>query len=94
MTTHKLKTWPAYFVAVCDGRKTFEIRRNDRGFQVGDDLLLREWCEENAPEPTGYTGGTARVRVVYVASSVLGALVAGYVVLGIVLLEVGAAPKT
>jgi ribosomal protein L37E len=45
MTVHSLKTWPEYFEAQRAGRKTFELRRNDRNFQVGDLLVLREWDE-------------------------------------------------
>lgn len=41
-TTHELKTDPAAFHAVYCGHKTFEIRFNDRGFRVGDMLLLLE----------------------------------------------------
>jgi len=36
---HELKILPAYFEAVCEGRKNFEIRNNsDRGFNAGDAL--------------------------------------------------------
>jgi hypothetical protein len=38
--THTLKTLPAYWDAVERGEKTFEVRRDDRGFQKGDELQL------------------------------------------------------
>lgn len=39
---HELKTWASYFHAIADGTKTFEIRRDDRGYRVGDTVRLRE----------------------------------------------------
>jgi len=39
---HELKIEQAYFQAVIDGDKNFEIRFNDRGFQKGDSLVLSE----------------------------------------------------
>lgn len=39
---HDLKILSPYFIAVEDGSKPFEVRRNDRNYQVGDTLLLRE----------------------------------------------------
>jgi hypothetical protein len=42
-TVHELKTWPAYFERLLSGEKTFEVRKDDRGFQAGDELLLREF---------------------------------------------------
>ena len=33
---HALKTLPEYFEAVLENKKTFELRKNDRDFKVGD----------------------------------------------------------
>ena len=43
MHTHRLKTWPEFFNATLNGEKKFEVRRDDRGFSVGDELILCEW---------------------------------------------------
>jgi len=43
MTEHILKTWPEFFRAVKTGKKTFEMRLNDRNYQVGDVLILKEY---------------------------------------------------
>lgn len=40
---HHLKTWPAPWRDVEAGRKTFEFRRWDRDFRVGDVLVLEEY---------------------------------------------------
>ena len=37
---HELKTLPEYWDAVNSGAKTFEVRKNDRDFKVGDILHL------------------------------------------------------
>lgn len=34
--THKIKIDEPYADAIVDGRKAFEIRRNDRGYNAGD----------------------------------------------------------
>ena len=47
MTTHHLKTWPVYFDAVARGEKTFEGRRDDRGFQNGDIVVLQRTYEDS-----------------------------------------------
>ena len=59
---HELKIWPQYFARVSDGSKTFEVRENDRGFQQGDEVVLREWDPEEDPhdtDPMGRSMGTA-----------------------------------
>jgi hypothetical protein len=64
MTEHELKVWPEYFEAIAAWQKTFEIRKNDRDFQRGDTLVLKEF----APGPGEYTGLAVRRRVSYVLS--------------------------
>lgn len=57
---HELKIWPKYYCRVADGSKTFEVRENDRGFQPGDIVILREFDPEpinpTSISPKGYTG--------------------------------------
>lgn len=80
---HRLKTWPAHFAAVRDGTKRFELRRDDRPFDVGHCLLLEEW------EPAkggGYTGHVLSVRVRYIlreATADVPGLAPGYCILSI-----------
>lgn len=38
MVTHELKILPQYAEAITRGEKTFEVRKNDRGFQKGDHI--------------------------------------------------------
>ena len=44
-STHVLKSWQRFYRPILDGRRTHELRRNDRGFKVGDFLELREYDE-------------------------------------------------
>jgi hypothetical protein len=59
---HELKSWPQQFEAVAVCRKFHEVRVYDRPFEVGDELLLREWD----PETKLYSGRTCRVKVTYI----------------------------
>ena len=60
---HNLKIWPEYFDVILSGEKTFELRKDDRGFGVGDTLLLKEWTQHG-----GYTGREIAVMVTYILS--------------------------
>jgi len=40
MKKHRLKIKPQYLEAIISGDKTFEIRKNDRDFKVGDRVEL------------------------------------------------------
>jgi len=76
MKKRKLKIQPEFFSAVASGRKPFEIRKNDRSYQVGDVLLLREWESID-----GYTGREIRKVVVYIHGGL--GMADGYVCLGL-----------
>ena len=76
---HKLKTWSEYFNAVKEGRKTFEIRKDDRNFQVGDRLLLQEYN----PRTGMYEMGELEVKVMYILQSERFGLKRDYVIMGI-----------
>ena len=52
MAIHKIKTWPPQFGEILNGAKRHEVRNNDRGYQNGDTVIMREWC----PEKELYTG--------------------------------------
>lgn len=43
---HEVKIYPQFFEGVITQSKKFEIRFNDRNYQIGDILLLREFCME------------------------------------------------
>lgn len=60
---HVLKAWPEYFVAIWERRKLFELRRDDRDFQVGDVLTLDEFACVGLGT---YTGRVIKARVDYV----------------------------
>lgn len=59
-TVHELKTAVSPFMAVRRGEKTFEIRVNDRGFQIGD--VLKLWCFDEGL----YTGHWITALVTYI----------------------------
>ena len=71
MTHHHLKTVQPYFGDVKAGNKTFELRKNDRDFKVGDIVTLREYVlglpgGMSMSEVGHYTGETIDLVITYV----------------------------
>jgi hypothetical protein len=82
MTTHELKTDPEVFQAVFDGTKTYEIRKDDRGFAVGDKLALRETLHTGRDmamgSPLVYTGRVVQAAVTHILTGPIYGLAAGW----------------
>lgn len=57
-----LKIYPEFFDEVFKGYKTFEVRKNDRDFKVGDVILLKEWD----PKKEEYTGRKTIRQITYI----------------------------
>ena len=57
---HGLKIAPNYFEKVISKEKPFEVRYNDRDFEVGDILKLMEYTDG------AYTGRSVYAKVTYI----------------------------
>lgn len=78
---HALKTIQPYFDEVAAGNKSFEVRKIDRPYMIGDFLALNEW------DGKYYTGRFVVARIVYILAD--GEYVKdGYAILGIVPAEI------
>ena len=53
---HEIKIKPKYYVDVITGMKTFELRENDRDYQVGDVVKLMEWDKGRSRKDAGQSG--------------------------------------
>ncbi len=74
---HELKILPEYFKAVREGIKKFELRKNDRHYSVGDEIILKEW---NGAECTGHS---VIVQITYILKDCPEyGLKSGYCILG------------
>ena len=78
MKIHELEITPSYFEDVVRERKKFEVRKNDRGYKIGDYLRLREYDTEYQI----YTCREVVVKIIYMLENFVG-LKENYVVLGI-----------
>ncbi len=79
MRIHKLKTWSEYFPDIVSGKKTFEVRKNDRQFNEADALMLKEWDKDKGD----YTGNVAMVLVTYILEGGQFGIKEGHCVMGI-----------
>ncbi len=61
---HALKIEPNYYDDVKSGNKSFEVRKNDRDFRVGDYLALNELSDTREE----YTGRAILVKITSIVS--------------------------
>jgi len=72
---HQIRLGAQFFDDVLEGRKKFELRKNDRGYKVGDILEMMEFKDGRN------TGRTVKVNVVYMLEDFTG-LEDGYCIMG------------
>lgn len=83
MAIHKLKTVQPFFDQVKEGKKKFELRKNDRDFKVNDLLILEEFDPDDGDEPgNGYSGKAFVVKVDYILENYAG-VESGYCIMGV-----------
>ncbi len=73
---HEVKLAAMYYDDVKDGKKTFELRKNDRNYKEGDKLHMLEFKDGR------HTGRTISADIVYLLEEYTG-LTEGYCILGI-----------
>lgn len=85
MTKHRVKSWPEYYAPLKDGSKPFELRKNDRNYQVGDVVVFCEFDDRKGK----FTGDETPKRITYMLTSTgqgsippLHGLMQGYAILG------------
>lgn len=84
---HELKTHPQYFSMVFSGSKKFEVRKNDRNYQLGDELILKEYVPkgyyEDGLNDDTYTGRILHRRIDYILHGGQFGIEDGYVVMSL-----------
>lgn len=43
MTVHHVKVWPDFFEPLVSGKKSFDVRENNRNYKVGDTIVFHEY---------------------------------------------------
>jgi ParB-like chromosome segregation protein Spo0J len=73
---HEIKIAAMYYEDVVSGKKSFELRKNDRGYKQGDKLIMLEFKDGK------HTGRIVNADIVYMLEDYTG-LAEGYCILGI-----------
>lgn len=79
---HQLKVECEFYAALSLHLKNFEVRKNDRNFQVNDILVLREWSAARE----AYTGLWLYAQISYILDDPRYCK-EGYVILGLKFIE-------
>ena len=86
---HELKAHPEEYEALVKKKRSYDVRRNDRGFVVDDVLHLKEWD----PATETYSGRETYARIVHMTHGGTFGLPSDICVLGLdVRVSVGAFP--
>jgi hypothetical protein len=64
-TVHEVKSWSHFYDAIKRGDKTHDLRKDDRGYKVGDILNLRRYDIEKGD----YTGDECQALITYITSN-------------------------
>jgi ASC-1-like (ASCH) protein len=80
---HELKCWHEYFVDVKSGKKTFEVRLNNRNYRIGHYLHLKDY--DNILHE--YTGDEVFCKVTYVLYGGDFGIADGWVVMSIKIIK-------
>lgn len=83
MAIHELKTWPDVFDSMRRGYKTADFRLDDRGFNVDDKLILKEFNPVNKK----YSGREIRALVRHIVKGGQFGIPKDYVMMSVVLIN-------
>lgn len=77
--THRIRSSVKSFDAMCSGKKNFELCKNDKGYKIGDNIVIEEFGEGIR------TGRALRASIKYILENYTG-LEEGYCILAIELM--------
>lgn len=81
--THELKILPKYYSEIMQGKKSFEIRKNDRDFKEQDVVILKEFADGD------YTGKYIKAIIDYIYNGENYGLEKGYCIFSMRVYEHG-----